>query len=94
MHWWPLLRPLRAVLGARVLRVAAEQVAARSAPAARLMRNIDALDDATRDIFERKKQAVREGRLLVGEKATESSGPVDIISQLRASLLFARVPRD
>ncbi|KZV94528.1 cytochrome P450 [Exidia glandulosa HHB12029] len=90
VHWWPLLRPLRAVFGPHLLRRAAEGISRHSAPAARLKRNIDALDDATAKIFARKKQAVLEGRF-----SAEDGGDcdaVDIISQLL--LANARAPVD
>lgn len=78
MHYWPLLRCARALLGPRVLRLCATSLARVSKPAARLLHNVDALDDATRSIFERKKAAVARG----AGGADGGAGGVDIVSQL------------
>ncbi|EJD48742.1 cytochrome P450 [Auricularia subglabra TFB-10046 SS5] len=91
VHYWPLLRCARTLFGPRVLRLAAVRLAQFSAPAARLLHNVDTLDDATRTIFERKKIAVVHGRATSGSGGGADGGAgVDIVSQLL--LANARAP--
>lgn len=77
VHWWPLLHPLRRLLGSRILGVGATCICSWSSSAARLKHNINTLDDATKAIFSVKKQAVLGGRSVKTDEAA-----ADIITQL------------